>query len=195
MTPPSPELLPAPPARWPARTGRDAHARYDVDAVRLGSPATADHGRWGTGQPCVLDAALNSESDLAWGEPSAQGVRLRPLPVPGPYTPTTLTSAITIEFLVPIHDNQGTPFPDSTFALFESHLIDLAGGFTHRGFVEGAWKAPDGAIYRDRSRLYVVQVSESDAPTVAATIDAEIRGRFRQLAAYLAISRTQALAS
>jgi len=140
-------------------------------------------------------AATQPEFDLAWGEPSAQGVRLRPLPFPDPSTPTTVTSALNIEFLVPLADNAGTPFPDSTFALFESHLVDLAGGFTQRGFVEGAWKAPDGTIYRDRSRLYVVQVSESDASTVAATIVAEIRGRFRQLAAYLAISRTQALAS
>lgn len=122
MRPPSPELLPAPPARWSARTGRDAHARYDVGATRLGAPATAVHGRWGTGQPYDPNAAPRIDFNLAWGEPSAQGARLRPLPFPGPSTPTTLTSTFTIEFLVPLADNAGTPFPDSTFALFESHL-------------------------------------------------------------------------
>ncbi|KAA0255512.1 hypothetical protein FBQ97_00015 [Acidobacteria bacterium ACD] len=106
-----------------------------------------------------------------------------------------MTSSITIELLVPLCDNEGTPFPDSAFASFEDLLVDLAGGFTRRGVVDGAWKAPDGAVYRDRSRLYAVQVPEPDASTVAATIDGEIRGRFRQLAAYLSLSRTLALAS
>ncbi len=190
----SPELHSAPPARWPARSGRGLPARRDAAGI-FAIPGTAGHGRWGTDQAADSASARNLELDLAWEKPSAQGARPEKLPPFVPFPHTTVTQNVTIEVLVPLRDNEGNPFPDSSFSALEDLLLDLANGFTRRGDVEGAWKAPDGVIYRDRSRLYTLQVPESETSTVATTIEREVRVRFRQLAVYLSISLTLALAS
>lgn len=99
-----------------------------------------------------------------------------------------------LELLVPLSDNEGTPFPDATFAAFEDFLVRLAGGFTRRGDVEGAWRAPDGRVVRDWSRCYAVTVSEPIADRVASRIDHEVRRSFRQEATFLEHLPTRALA-
>ena len=90
-----------------------------------------------------------------------------------------------LELLVPLADNDGVPFSNSAFASFEAFLVDTAGGFTRRGDVEGAWKAPDGRVMRDRSRSYVVTVPEHLADHVASAIDHYVRRQFRQQAAFV----------
>ncbi len=99
-----------------------------------------------------------------------------------------------LEFLVPILDNEGAPFPDTAFATFEDFLLDIAGGYTFRGQVDGAWRAPDGRVFRDTSRSYVTSISEARADEVAASIDHEVRRRFRQEATFLEQLPTRALA-
>ena len=99
-----------------------------------------------------------------------------------------------LEFLVPILDNEGAPFPDTAFATFEDFLLDIAGGYTFRGEVDGAWRAPDGRVFRDTSRSYVTSVSEARADEIAASIDHEVRRRFRQEATFLEQLPTRALA-
>jgi len=99
-----------------------------------------------------------------------------------------------LEFLVPITDNEGAPFPDATFATFEDFLLDIAGGFTFRGLVDGTWRAADGRVFRDTSRSYAISVPEARAVDAAASIDNEVRRRFRQEATFLEQFPTRALA-
>lgn len=97
-----------------------------------------------------------------------------------------------LEFLVPIADNDGVPFTDSAFTSLEDFLVGLAGGFTRRPDVEGAWEAPDGRIMRDRSRSYVLSVPDDVADRTATLLDTEVRRRFRQEATFLEITPTRA---
>lgn len=99
-----------------------------------------------------------------------------------------------LELLVPLADNSGTPFADSTFAAFEDLLVNVAGGFTRRPDVEGAWKAPDGRVIRDRSRSYVVSVPDAVADRTASILDTQVRRRFRQEATFLESTPTRAVA-
>ncbi|MEO6326519.1 MAG: hypothetical protein ABIQ65_17985 [Thermoanaerobaculia bacterium] len=94
---------------------------------------------------------------------------------------------------MPLADNDGVPFTDSTFADFEDSLVRLAGGFTRHGDVEGAWRSPEGRIHRDRSRAYVVSVPSSSVDRIASILDTEVRRRFRQEATFLEQLPTRAV--
>ena len=109
--------------------------------------------------------------------------------------PTTLRQTVNLEVLLPVVENEnegGRPFPDSLFAAFEHHVVDLTGGITRRADVEGIWRRPDGTMQRERSRSYVTTVDTADADRVAADIDAVIRTQFRQLASYITATPTLA---
>jgi hypothetical protein len=107
--------------------------------------------------------------------------------------PTTLRPTVSIDLLVPLSpDDGGGPFPDSLFAAFEHHVVDLTGGITRRADVEGIWRRPDGTTQRERSRSYVTTVDAAVAERVAADIDALIRTQFRQLASYITATPTTA---
>lgn len=85
------------------------------------------------------------------------------------------------------------PFTDSAFSVFEDFLVSLAGGFTRPPDVEGTWRAPDGRRLHDRSRSYVVSVSDAVADRTASLIDTEVRRRFRQEATFLEMTQTRAV--
>ena len=107
--------------------------------------------------------------------------------------PTTLRQTVNLEVLVPLVENESDrPFPDSLFAAFEHHVVDLTGGITRRADVEGIWQLPDSTLQRERSRSYVTTVDAADADRVAADIDAVIRTQFRQLASYITAIPTTA---
>jgi hypothetical protein len=107
--------------------------------------------------------------------------------------PTSLRPTVTLDFLVPLTENESTvPFPDSLFAAFEHHIVDLTGGITLRGDVEGIWRRPDGSFQRERSRSYTTTVDAAVAERVARDIDALIRTQFRQLASYIHATPTTA---
>lgn len=109
--------------------------------------------------------------------------------------PTTLRQTVNLEVLLPVVENEnegGRPFPDSLFAAFEHHVVDLTGGITRRADVEGIWRRPDGTMQRERSRSYVTTVDTADTDRVAADIDAVIRTQFRQLASYITATPTSA---
>jgi hypothetical protein len=107
--------------------------------------------------------------------------------------PTSLRPTVTLDILVPLTENESTvPFPDSSFAAFEHHVVDLTGGITLRGDVEGIWRTPDGTFQRERSRSYTTTVDAAIAERVARDIDALIRTQFRQHAAYIHATPTSA---
>ncbi|MEO7918222.1 MAG: hypothetical protein ABIT01_02065 [Thermoanaerobaculia bacterium] len=137
---------------------------------------------------------LQHENDLAWEEAN-RTTSVRPA-FPAwtrSLTHTPVRSTFRLELLVPLADNDGVPFTDSTFADFEDSLVRLAGGFTRHGDVEGAWRSPEGRIHRDRSRAYVVSVPSSSVDRIASILDTEVRRRFRQEATFLEQLPTRAV--
>ncbi len=111
---------------------------------------------------------------------------------PLPHTPMRDTTRL--ELLLPLADNDTVPFSDAAFTAFEDFLVQLAGGFTRRGDVEGAWRAPDGRVMRDRSRSYAVTVPEHLTDRVASSIDHYVRRQFRQQATFVETLPARAVA-
>ncbi len=103
-----------------------------------------------------------------------------------------MRKSVHIDLLVPLADNEQHLFPDSLFAAFEDFLLTVAGGFTRRGDVEGAWRSPSGQIFRDVSRLYSVTLGAGDAAGIVRQIVAHIRHAFRQEAAFVEAVPTEA---
>jgi len=95
-----------------------------------------------------------------------------------------------LDFLVPVTDNFGEPFTEEDFAALEDLLVDVAGGFTRRGDVSGAWRSPSGELFRDHSRSYSVTVPADRVEDVASTIHRVITHRFRQEAALIETTPT-----
>ena len=191
--PSSPKFSSTPPVRRTARTPRTPSASDIVRAVAAGTCGSASDGRRVPG-PDFPFLPL-SDIALAWSaSPDLNPHPAFPAFIRTPFPTTPMRETTRLEFLVPIADNEGTPFLDAAFATFEDFLLDLAGGFTFRGQVDGAWRAPDGRVLRDTSRSYVISVPEARANQVATSIDHEVRRRFRQEATFLEQLPTRALA-
>lgn len=108
-------------------------------------------------------------------------------------THSPMRTTTRVDILVPIADNDGRPFPHTAFHTFEHFLATLCGGFTRRGDVEGAWRSPEtGEIMRDRSRSYVITLAAEEAEEQIAKIESFICRYFRQQAAFLELTQTQA---
>lgn len=105
---------------------------------------------------------------------------------------TTLRPTSNLEILIPIEDNLKVPFPDSLFAAFEHRVVDLAGGITRRGDVEGIWRTPNGTMQRERSRSYVTTVDAAVVERVASDLDVLVRTTFRQIASFIQATPTTA---
>lgn len=101
------------------------------------------------------------------------------------FPPIPMRDTIRTTLLIPKVGNDGVPFPDIAFATLEDVLLDLAGGFTRLGDVEGAWRAPDGTIMRDESRQYAVTLDAHLAEGAIREIDVFIREFFQQHAAFV----------
>ena len=93
---------------------------------------------------------------------------------------------IKAEFLVPVRDNEGHPFPRSHWREFEERLL-LFGGFSRESGVTGAWQS-DEQVYRDMSRRYVMALASwTEVPAWLALIQ-WVRKRFREEAIYIEIA-------
>lgn len=187
------KLIPASPARCSEGTLRHG---CDADNVRArgrdGSRWTSVHGRWGSGpSPPKLNFTLPGQ-----GVPATTFVDFPVLPFHSrTFLPTPpMRDTQRLAFLVPVADNSGQPFLDSLFADLEELLVSVAGGFTRRSDVTGAWRAPNGEIYRDTSRDYTVTVPTDDAASVATSINRFVRTAFRQLAVLIEATPTTSAA-
>lgn len=107
-------------------------------------------------------------------------------------TITALRDTVSLDFYIPVTGNDGSPFPESLFRTLERHVLDLTGGLTRRGDVEGIWRTPSGEAQREISRAYSTTVDKDDADRVAAELDLLIRSLFRQLAAFVQATPTKA---
>jgi len=87
---------------------------------------------------------------------------------------------------VPITTNDGTRVPREFFKKFEARLIELAGGFSEDGIVNGCWMDEDRTVYRDRSKRYIVATHEANLGAVKELI-LEIGKKLRQRAMYFEV--------
>lgn len=86
-----------------------------------------------------------------------------------------------IKVLVPTIGNDGRPFTDAEFTELESVLTEVFGGFSRdTALTVGGWKGPDGRIYHDASRAYVVFVEGITKAAEIATIVAYVKHHFAQ---------------
>jgi hypothetical protein len=109
-------------------------------------------------------------------------------------TSPTLRDTVRLDLLVPVQSNAGAPFSEARFHSFEEFVVDLTGGVTRLGEVEGLWRNGSGLVQREHSRMYSTVVSTTDAPRVAAEIDRFIRDAFDQEAAFVTSTPTFATA-
>jgi hypothetical protein len=146
--------------------------------------ATEAHRRERRGRGAVLSFVSN----LASWETTSSDASPRAVLTPAPMRHTTH-----VDILVPLADNEGRRFPQSSFDTLEHFLTTLCDGFTRRGDVEGAWRSPDtGIVMRDRSRSYVVTLPVEETEEQIARIESFIRRFFRQEAAFLELTPTRA---
>lgn len=91
-------------------------------------------------------------------------------------------------FLLPLVDNEGVAFTTTEWNWLQDELVARFGGWSLEGTVEGAWRAEDGEVYRDRSFRYAVATGNLEA---LRDLLREAKARFRQEAIYLEVSQTQ----
>lgn len=89
--------------------------------------------------------------------------------------------------LVPLKDNSGKVFPNNHWHELEQQLLQLAGGFSREGPVDGTWT--DGErVYKDRSRRYIVALdSWTKLPDWLAAVK-WAKDRFNQEAMYIEVN-------
>jgi hypothetical protein len=183
-----------------ARTS-DHSLFVEKTTAMTGTNGTARQHRcgWRTVPPCdrrrtqlrAVDRLLHA-FPLSWTKGRSSS-RTSAAPFPhAPMPTTTLRPTVSLDLLVPLADNEGVPFPDSLFAAFEHHVVDLAGGITRRGDVEGIWRTPNGTMQRERSRSYVTTVDAAVVERVASDLDALLRTTFRQVASFIQATPTTA---
>lgn len=190
MTRPTPESLkiPSPSDRWDARTPHGEGSGIDHARARLlWTSRTAPHVRWGSG----YSSTTENPRLLGWGRsatveriPAFVGLAITSLPH------TAMRTTQRLDFLVPVSDNAGELFSEANFSAFEDLLVNVAGGFTRRGDVTGAWRSPSGQLFRDRSRSYSVTVPTDRTEDVASTIHRVITDQFRQEAVLIEATPT-----
>ncbi len=100
-------------------------------------------------------------------------------------TPSAMRPTQRLDVLIPIRDNDGHPFQTEDFDAFEELLITLAGGFTRRGAVSGAWRSPSGQVLHDEACAYAVTVPADTAESISLSLSRFICDRFRQEAAWV----------
>lgn len=86
------------------------------------------------------------------------------------------------QLLIPTVLNDHEPVPSALRMEIEHSLCDRFGGFTRQMGLEGAWRAPNGTIIRDRLDGYLIAATD---PSVVIRTAAEIGGVLSQQAVYL----------
>lgn len=90
-------------------------------------------------------------------------------------------------FFLPLLDNDGRDLSTEQQAV-RKQVFNLFDGWTFIGYVEGAFRMPDGTQSLDRSAAYVVVVDEGRVDELAAVLK-EFKSKTLQEAIYLEIQR------
>ena len=88
---------------------------------------------------------------------------------------------VDVQILIPVAGNDGMPFADAHFAIFEERArADFGGCSLLPGTVFGSWRNADGAVFHDESRLYsVFLVSLTDGGKLGDLVEFA-KGHFAQ---------------
>ena len=96
---------------------------------------------------------------------------------------------VEIRFLIPIVDNQGTPFEENRFQWMEEEMAKKFGGYTYEGQFKGAYY--DGKrIMNETSRRYVIAVRRSRLVEIKNFL-LKVKKDFSQKSLYLSISKDE----
>lgn len=100
----------------------------------------------------------------------------------------TNTSHIAIQFLIPVTDNDGNPYPGSVFEDLEHELVQRFGGWSLVSGtpMPGAWVDDAGLIVEDNSCRYEVAIDATRLPELDAYL-AEVAKTTKQDAIYRVI--------
>jgi hypothetical protein len=90
---------------------------------------------------------------------------------------------IKITTLIPIIENNGEKVPNEFFTWFEDQLLEIAGAFSNRPPVDGAWKGLD-RTYRDISREYTIAVKTKKQAREIRKVVIDAGRRLQQEAMY-----------
>ena len=82
--------------------------------------------------------------------------------------------------MVPLHDNDGNPFPLQTWTWWNYELGSLVKGFTEMGTATGRWNG-----YTDQNRVVVIIVASLGEVSAIRALISRARERFQQEAMYL----------
>ncbi len=89
--------------------------------------------------------------------------------------------------LIPVADNAGTAFPPEAWHELEARFRSQLGGFSMGGVMQGQWVGPDGHVYADTSRQYIVALEIRQMPAWLAIVEWALE-RFGQQALYVEIA-------
>jgi hypothetical protein len=86
-----------------------------------------------------------------------------------------------VQILLPLYDNDGTPFAPDEYVKLRSELADRFGGVTAytRAPARGVWKDVAGATARDDIVIFEVMVGDLDRPWWSSFRES-LEDRFRQ---------------
>lgn len=86
-----------------------------------------------------------------------------------------------VQFMLPLRDNEGAPFPRPAFDQVRDELAGQFGGVTAflRSPAEGVWKDDGEGLVRDEVVIYEVMTEDLDRPWWR-TYRATLASRFRQ---------------
>jgi hypothetical protein len=90
-------------------------------------------------------------------------------------------------FLVPMRNNTGRDFPESSWRVLEWQLTTAFGGFSARAGVQGTWVS-GGRTYHDLSREYTVSLTSWRRLAAWLTIVEWALRRFEQEAIYVEVA-------
>lgn len=86
-----------------------------------------------------------------------------------------------VQLLLPLRDNEGTPFPRQELDRVRAELTEAFGGVTAylQSPAEGLWKEDDGRVDRDRVVIFEAMTASLDRAWWGR-YRADLEGRFRQ---------------
>jgi hypothetical protein len=91
-----------------------------------------------------------------------------------------MRSTVHDTILVRLTDDEGRPFPDTQFEMFENFVARLVGGFIRQPDADGArWSPTSGKLVPVRSRSYWITLEAATADEQIARIDSFIQRCFR----------------
>ncbi|MCG8514587.1 MAG: hypothetical protein MI740_10625 [Halanaerobiales bacterium] len=97
---------------------------------------------------------------------------------------------IKLTVLIPTTYNNGDEVQKETFQRLENQLLEIAGGYTIEGVVEGGWVDKDGTIYKDKSKKYSIITDEAKLSKIKETIT-KIGKELKQKSVYLEVFKTE----